>query len=314
MDNFPLISIIIPAYNHEKYVELALNSVLEEDYPNKEIIIIDDGSKDNSKTIINHWIENNKNKIKILFKSRENKGVTKTLNELIDLANGEYIALLASDDLLCNNSLKKRYEYLKNNPHRMAAFADAIIIDADNNLVHESAYDNFFKIDREKLKNDKFLKREIVIASKVPGPALLVRKKIYDEIGRYDENICYEDWDFYLRAVSKNLLGFVDDIICKYRVHPNNSCRSEGVINIVKDNKKIILKNMKNLPEYRLYFIKFLIYDEFYLLYLKFKFYLLNRSNNEFFNYLLKNLLKYKNLIDKILTNMFKIKDCLKSD
>jgi len=309
MSDFPLISIIIPIYNNEKYIKDCLDSIILEDYPNKEILIINDGSTDNNDLVIREWIKNNENKINITYKYRENRGVTKTLNELVDLAQGEYIAYLCSDDLLSNNGLRKRYEYLENNHHKKAVVADAIIIDQYGNFLHGSAYNGFFKVDKEKYKNDRSLKHEIINACRVPGPALLVKKDIYSLIGKYDENICYEDWDFYLRMVSKDLLGFIDDIVCKYRVHPANTCRSKAVINITRDNRRIVLKNIKNLKDYKFYLLKSLIYNEFYLIYLKIKFYLLEHQNNKFSNCLLMNLLKIKDNAKNLLTNFLKIKN-----
>jgi len=297
-NNFPLISIAIAAYNHEKYIELCLNSILEDDYPNKEIVIINDGSKDNTKSVIENWIARNSNKIKIIFKSRENKGIPKTLNELIDLANGDYIAYIASDDCLLKGGIYKRYQYLKDNLQKMAVIADAMIINQDGDLLYNSAYNDFYKVNKEKFKTDESLKHEIVTNFSIPGPVLMVKKAIYKILGKYDENICYEDWEFYLRIVSKNLLGYIDNAVCRYRVHPANACRSRSVINITKDNRKIILKNYKYFKKYRIFFLKSLIYNEFYLLYLKFKFYLVDHSNNRIYHYLLMNLLKIKECIN----------------
>lgn len=247
MNDLPLVSILMPTYNHELYVEQALDSVLEEDYPNKEIIIIDDGSKDNTQKIIKNWVEKNKNYIPIIFKSRENKGLTKSLNELIDLASGEYIVLLASDDCLKNNGISKRYEYFKNHPDKMGVVSNCIVIDGENNILFEKGIEEFYKRDKSKFETDEKLRKEIIKSLGAPaGPIIMIKKEIYTKIGKYDESLYAEDSDFYLRAIAKNLLGFEDIIVSAYRWHGNNTCSEdpEKRLKLVENNKKVIRKNI----------------------------------------------------------------------
>ena len=110
--DFPLVSVVIPAYNHESYVQKSLDSVAEQDYPNKEIIVINDGSMDETMLKIESWIQCNK-LTQITFKNQSNAGIATTLNRLLELASGEYIALSSSDDYLLPGSLSKRIERLK---------------------------------------------------------------------------------------------------------------------------------------------------------------------------------------------------------
>lgn len=244
MNKNPLISIIIPAYNHEKYVEQCLNSVLEEDYPNKEIIIINDGSKDSTEEVIKSWIKLHGNDIPIIFKSRENKGITKTLNELLDLASGEYIVLLASDDCLANNGIRKRYEYLKHHPDKMAVFGDFTVINENNKILFNSGIEDFLKKDKSKLLTDKNLREQIILNWPiVSGSVVLVKKEIFDVIGKYDESLMADDWDVYLRMVSKNLFVYFEGIVDYYRWHGNNTCSNK--YESFKNDKKVVMKNMK---------------------------------------------------------------------
>jgi len=138
MTEYPLISVLVPAYNHEKYVETTLSSILEDQYPNKELVIIDDGSDDNTGKIIEDWVNLYKDEIQMKFQSRKNWGVTKTLNDLIDLSNGEYILFIHSDDYLLAGGIMKRYEYLQGQPEKIAVFADCIVIDKENKKNHDS--------------------------------------------------------------------------------------------------------------------------------------------------------------------------------
>ncbi len=91
MHKLPLVSILIPYYNHKQYVAQTLDSILNDTYPNKEIVIINDGSTDPDISVINDWIERNSSKLSINLISRANKGITKTFNELARTSKGKYI-------------------------------------------------------------------------------------------------------------------------------------------------------------------------------------------------------------------------------
>src|SRR5512136_2848404 len=101
-NNFPLVSIMVPLYKHEAYIGQCLDSILSDTYPHKELIVIDDGSPDGSAEVVRQWQEKNAEKLSggFTFISRENRGISATLNELIALSRGEYIAIVASDDYL----------------------------------------------------------------------------------------------------------------------------------------------------------------------------------------------------------------------
>ena len=104
MQNFPLVSVICLSYNHEAYVVEALNSVLNQTYPNIELLIADDCSNDKSVTIIQNWLKHHP---KVHFiANEENIGNTKTFNKLAKIAKGDYIIDLAADDLLLPNGIQ----------------------------------------------------------------------------------------------------------------------------------------------------------------------------------------------------------------
>jgi len=250
-ESFSLISVIISAYNHENYVETCLNSILENDYPNKEIIIIDDGSKDNTKNIIENWIEKNNKKIKITFKSRENKGIPKTMNELVDLANGEYIAPIASDDYLLKGGLLKRYQYLKDTPQKLAIIADSIIVDKDGNKLFDSARKNFYKVALQAYETDSGLIKEVLTRFKIPGPTLMVNKKIFKIVGKYNESVSTDDLYMYSKIVHKHLLGYIDEPVLAYRLHGENLTSAKTYPNILKSEIKVHIGNLFMFKNYR---------------------------------------------------------------
>ena len=243
--SYPLVSIIIPAYNHEKYILKVLNSVLEDRYQNKELVIIDDGSTDNTNYLITEWIKNNTNKLNIKYKCRDNRGVSKTLNELVRMSSGEYICIVSSDDYLLDGGIAKRVEYLQKNLTKMAVFGDCVVVDQNNKNILNSGLRDYYKAHIENYKEEKSLKNEIIIRWSVPGPVFMARKIMYTKHNMfYRENLIGEDWDMYLRLVSKNYLGFVDFKVSAYRLHHSNTCMNFEN-KILVDRIKTIFYNIK---------------------------------------------------------------------
>lgn len=245
----PLVSIRIPAYNHENFILETLNSILENEYPNKEVVIINDGSTDNTGVLIEKWIDENKEKILVKYKSRENRGITFTINEMISMCSGKYICGIASDDYLLENGITERVQYLENNPQKMAVFGDSIIVDKDSKLLYNSAIFDYYKANKNNYLEEKSLQNEIILNWAVPGPVLMVNRDLYNKFEiSYNEKLAVEDWDMYLKLISKNLLGFIDYPVSAYRLHNSN-------ISLYKQNK--ILKDRFKTIIYNIKFFKF---------------------------------------------------------
>lgn len=217
-----LVSVLIPLYNHEKYIDECLNSIKNQTYHNLELIIINDGSSDNSEKIVKQWIENNPN-LNIKYISQENQGITKTLNKMIGLSKGEYITLCASDDVLTEQSIEKRVEFLKLNPMIEACIGDANVIGTNSEFVNESAMISLYRANYKRLADN--IVNELILNWSIVGPTFLAKKSLYENVGMYDENLLVEDREFYLRLLANNLLGFIPKIVAKYRVHTSNISR-----------------------------------------------------------------------------------------
>lgn len=245
IENFPLVSIIIPVYNHASYIKQTLESIASDTYPHKEIVLINDGSTDNSHEVITKWIELNKERIVINYLNRENKGVSETINELIDRSLGRYIVGLGSDDYLINNTIAARVSLLQSNPSKLMVIGDAIVVDGVGNITHESGNFGFHHGVKENYFTDKGLKYEIIRNWSVVGPVGMVDRKLYDVIGRYDDKLIVEDWDFYLRAVAKDLIIFLDQKVAAYRIHGSNTISNPKTL--VKFRHSIMISAKQNL-------------------------------------------------------------------
>lgn len=226
--NDPLVSVRIPVFNHEPYIEKCLDSVLNDSYPNKELIIMDDGSTDNSPYIIQDWIKDHQDDIEVSFFPRSHRGLARTLNDMISKCRGEYLVSLASDDMLTNDGIRKRIDYLLATKTKLAVFGDCVVVNEKDEKLYESGIFELHTGRKENYFSDGLLKREIIQNWSIPGPVLMVNRDIYKTIGFYDELLMVEDWDLYLKMVAGNLIGFLDEKVGVYRLHENNTCRGNN--------------------------------------------------------------------------------------
>jgi glycosyltransferase involved in cell wall biosynthesis len=118
MTNFPLVSVIIPVYNHEIYIEETIKSILEQDYPNVEIIIINDGSTDRSEGLARKVLEKGNRPHRII--TQENAGAHAAINRGMAMAQGEYLTILNSDDYFLPGRLRRMVEVLESTKQRFA--------------------------------------------------------------------------------------------------------------------------------------------------------------------------------------------------
>ncbi len=134
--DFPLVSVIIPAYNHDQFIEKTIRSVMAQTYPNIELIIINDGSKDKTWNIINKLHKECVEKLqRVIIKDQENQGTCRTLNRLITLAKGEYIALIASDDMYAPRAIETLTSFLMNHSEYVLAVANNQYIDSSDKFL-----------------------------------------------------------------------------------------------------------------------------------------------------------------------------------
>ena len=239
----------IPAYNHERYIERCLDSVLQDSFHDKELVIINDGSTDRTAALIQSWIDDRQPEFPVVFRSRENKGLTQTLNELVGLCNGEYLVSLASDDYLLDGGIAARSNYLDAHPEKFAVMGDCIVVDEKDALLHQSGLTGMYSADVTKYDTWDGLLDEIINNWSVPGPVLMVRKGIYEKVGGYDVKLDIEDWDFYLRMASGKLLGFINQPVSAYRLHGENISQQQSrVVWSHRQRLKTAMRNLGTVP------------------------------------------------------------------
>src|SRR5665647_800828 len=136
MINRPLISVAIPCYNHERYIQDCIKSVIDQDYENIELIIIDDGSSDNSVEKIKEMIPACEERfVRFGFRNRENKGLSATLNEAIEWCRGTYYSSIASDDVMLPKKTSTLLGYIEEDKDVAGIFCGVYILDSDGRKI-----------------------------------------------------------------------------------------------------------------------------------------------------------------------------------
>lgn len=213
-DSQPLVSIIIPCYNHERYVQDCIQSVIDQTYSNIELIIIDDGSKDNSIQVIESLIKECQSRfIRFEFRSRPNKGLSATLNEALEWIRGKYVASIASDDLIMPNKLSKQVSFLENNNEFVAVFGGTVLID-----------DNSKTVGRVLPPRRSYSFKDIILNKhNLPAPTQLIRMSAMKQTGGYKEGLLIEDWYMWLKLSSLGEIFCDEEAVSFYRKHSTNT-------------------------------------------------------------------------------------------
>ena len=229
----PRVSVLMPAYNAEKYIGESIDSILGQTFDDFELIIVNDGSTDNTAEIVRKYARQD-TRIKFID-NKKNAGVAKTRNQLLDAACGEYIAFQDSDDISRPYRLATQVKFLDSHP-------DISVLGAAMETFPE--YETVSYIENPKLL-------DFYIANAVSNAVVMFRKSDIDKYGfRYNEKYqTCEDYDFWVRVVRVLKIHNLRDVLINYRVLPQslshnnpkldyfNKIIRDGIINNLTDNK-----------------------------------------------------------------------------
>lgn len=222
-----LISVVIPTYNRKEFLKEAIESVLKEKNVEKEVIVVDDGSTDNTHNEIKNY------PIRYFF--QRNKGPAFSRNTGIKNSRGKYIAFLDSDDLWLEDKLFYQLEFFKKNPEYLLVHTNEIWIKNGKLLKQKEKH--------KKGGGDQF-ERSLELCVISPSSVML-KKELFDEVGLFDESFpACEDYEFWLRVTSKFEVGFIEDpLVIKRGGHPDQL--SKKILNLDFWRAKAIGKLIK---------------------------------------------------------------------
>ena len=200
----PRVSVIMPAYNSEKYIAEAIESVLKQTYSDFEFIIIDDGSIDSTADIIQKYADN---RIRFL-KNETNAGIVYTLNKGIAAAHGEYIIRMDSDDISLPERFQKQVSYMDLHPELAVCGANMVFfgdVQGKTDMPVGTAW----------------CKANSFFMTPMPHPVVIIRKSVLEKYKlKYDPDYeRIEDFDLWTRICEFGLIDNMSDVLLKYRVH-----------------------------------------------------------------------------------------------
>lgn len=211
--SLPLVSVVIPCYNHEDFVQACIQSIIDQTYENIELIIIDDGSKDKSiEKIQEMTVLCEQRFVNFEFRSRPNKGLSATLNQAIEWCQGEYYSVIASDDQMFDYKTSVQVNFLENNRCYAAVFGGVQVIDKENR-----------KLEKVVSKARAYSFDDIIMHEhSLLAPTQMVRMKNLKETGGYKSNMFIEDWYMWLLLSREAEIFNMDKLFAFYRKHDKN--------------------------------------------------------------------------------------------
>lgn len=213
--NLPLVDVILPTYNRGQLLKQAINSVLNQTYSKFRLIIVDDGSTDETESIIKNFRSK-----KIIYLKQKNRGRSVARNKGIECAVGKYIAFLDSDDEFLPQRLEKSVEFLEKNPVYSMSYGSAFCINSSGKNLSKQYL----------ASKSGWLYDEIsfFLPLTITLPTVTIRRSVLKKVGKFDPNLDrFEDTDLWRRVSKKHMIGAIPDTLCKLRTHGGNDIKSQ---------------------------------------------------------------------------------------
>jgi len=218
MENYPLVSVIIPVYNSAAYVQDAIRSALEQDYESKEIIVVDDGSTDSTPDILKSFQD------EVIVLTQSNAGPGSARNRGLKHAMGSYIAFLDSDDFWVPGKLRLQIEYLEQKREVGAVYSKWL-------LWHPDAEGRFSPLDLAPLKerstivpeDSDWIYTNLLFECRLLTSTVVLRRSIMEEVGLFNEDLLRgQDYDYWIRLSRVTRIHKLDNELVLYRIHGDN--------------------------------------------------------------------------------------------
>jgi glycosyltransferase involved in cell wall biosynthesis len=207
----PRVSVIIPAYNSARYLLDAIDSVFAQTYKDLEVIVIDDGSTDNTKEILEPYMD------RIIFLQQANSGPSKARNLGIQRSSGEYLAFLDADDIWYPEKMERQIGMFLENPQYMLVHSNALVKAEDNSQPDKFWFDSKKRVKSGKVFSDLLAECFIILSS------VIIKRQCLDKTGIFDTNVePWEGYDLWLRFAYSYQIGFISNPLFVRRLHSSN--------------------------------------------------------------------------------------------
>jgi glycosyltransferase involved in cell wall biosynthesis len=233
----PAISVLMPVYNGERYVSLAVESILGQSFPDFEFIIINDGSDDGSLSILQRYADADP---RIVLISRENRGLVQTLNEGIELAQGSLIARMDADDIALRNRFQIQKSYMDSNPDVICVGGVCRVIDAKGRfLINTDTKTGYETVEKLALQG----------VSPIAHPSAMIRLDALKNVGGYaQEDWPAEDLALWIKLSAEGKIDNVPEVILEYRIHDKSISTKQHSLQMGGDLCKGLCRERSRLP------------------------------------------------------------------
>lgn len=216
--NNPLVTVVMPVYNAERFLRESLDSILRQTYTRFELIVINDGSTDSSKKIIDEY---SKKDSRIISIHQNNQGVVATANHAIQLAKGKYIARMDADDVSMPNRLSQQVDLFKKNPDAILVCSDFEVFDEDGNFCYREILPT---------KNDD-IKRSLYIRNPIANGSTMIQKDALISADCFD-NVFAEDFHLWIKLSKIGNFLSTGSVLYRWRMNPNGLTLSNNDLSI----------------------------------------------------------------------------------
>jgi len=231
-----MVSFVIPNYNHARYLGDAIRSALAQTYPHIELIVVDDGSTDDSRSVVEYWIAEHGERIRYIYQT--NAGLSAARNTGVQAACGEYIALLDADDLVEQTYAERLLAALAQSPDADGVYCGFRFVDQDNQ--------DLLRTERRTFAAEALYPALLMGNFWVPE-SVLVRRSCYTAMGEFDPALrACEDWDVWLRFARHYRLVGIDDVLIRYRVAAGSM--SSNPLRMLDNRLAVLRKHLGDPP------------------------------------------------------------------
>lgn len=207
----PKVSVIIPTYNCAHYIGNAIESVLRQTFTDYEIIVVDDGSTDNTREVVEKFVAQHPSRVRYLYQPHQERAVAR--NQGIQAATGEYIAFLDADDEWLPHKLALQVPILDQYPKVGLVHSKVVFMDRDGRKIGSPPH-------RE--TPNGFVLKELLCGNFIWCLTVLCRRQCFDECGWFDtDTIPAEDWDMWVRIAARYALHYIPEVLARYRLTPD---------------------------------------------------------------------------------------------
>lgn len=241
MNNLPLVSLIIISYNQKDYIEDCMQSLLQLTYPNLELLYLDDCSPDGSFAQACRYEEQIRQKYeKVSFVgNKENRGLIRNLNLLVEQSRGKYVKFMAADDFLLEDSISKMVEFMEKNEVHDMIYSNGFY--GDENVHYPLNEKELSKLYDGMQPSGVNLFEQLYERDFITAPTVMIKREVYERLGVYDSNLGIEDWDYFLRIARQGSIGYLDDVTVMYRFTNDSLSHSDNPLRRINMQKSGLL-------------------------------------------------------------------------